>query len=239
MWELCFYDGEERLIFSYSGNLGRRYQPRPLDDADGISAPKRRKIDDGLDDEVASIRVPQRGHNNKPHSLTAGYDRPFSWTSLKTEELFSSGNPNSSSFFSSSAPSSGYRAGIEEEEVTVEDEDEDEDDGDGEDEGMHPEHAFTLARLEGRVLPRATSPPLVGWCGEVDVEFIGRFRRFTRLLDPRDENDGVSGDGEDVRSPLSLKGWTTGERDALALGRRERIGGWMKGAWRGQGGWCV
>lgn len=72
---------------------------------------------------------------------------------------------------------------------------------------MHPEHAFTLSRLEGRVSPRATSPPVLGRGGDgVEVEFIGRVRRFTKSLDPGDENDGGSGDGEDVRPHLSLGG---------------------------------
>lgn len=118
---------------------------------------------------------------------------------------------------------------IEDEEAIVEDED----DGDGEEGGVHPEHAFTLARLEGRVSLRTTSLPLLGRGGEVDVEFVGRFRRFTKLVDPRDENKRVSGDGADVRSQLSLRGWMTGEKDAVALGRQGTIGGWMKGAWEG------
>ena len=184
---------------------------------------------------------PRECYDNKSHSLTTGYDRPFSWTvaedgrlSLKTEEVFSCGNPDSSSFFSSSPSSLGYRAGIEEEgeEVMVDIKD----DGDGKEEGMPPGHAFTLARLEGRVSLRATSSSVVGKDGddvEVDVESVGRVRRFTKFLDPRDENDGGSGDGEDVCPQLSLRGWTTGGRDVVVLGRRGRIGGWMMGAWEG------
>lgn len=122
---------------------------------------------------------------------TTRYNRPFSRSSISSEDCFQDDIFDSSSYgplafcdaldglvnlhqhqhqYPDISPPRGNEV-----------EDEDEDEAEDEIEDMHPDHIFRLACLEGRIPPRPTSSLVLGRFGtygddvEVEVQFIRRF----------------------------------------------------------------